>query len=213
MLDGLMRRMIDPFLARFGRRLAAAGVQADHVTFAGLVLGLGCAVAIVFRLDLAALALLAAGRLADGLDGAVARIQGPTDRGGFLDITFDFIFYGSVPLAFALRDPATNALPAAVLLAAFYANGASFLAFAALAAKRGLASEARGPKSLYFTVGLMEGSETIAFFVIFILAPAWFAPLALLFAALCVATCLSRLMLGIRVFGGYEAGDRARTEA
>jgi phosphatidylglycerophosphate synthase len=202
MLDGLMRRMIDPVLARLGRRLAAAGVRADHLTVTGLFLGLGCAGAIVVERDLAALALLAAGRLADGLDGAVARVQGPTDRGGFLDITFDFIFYGAVPLAFALRDPAANALPAAVLLAAFYANGASFLAFAALAAKRGLSTEVRGAKSLYFTVGLMEGSETIAFFAAFILAPTWFPPLALLFAALCFITCLSRLMLGIRVFGG-----------
>ncbi len=207
MLDGLLRRMIDPALARLGRRLVAAGVQADQVTVASLVLGLACAGAIVFGQDLAALALLAAGRLADGLDGAVARVRGPTDRGGFLDITFDFIFYGSVPLAFALRDPVANALPAAVLLAAFYANGASFLAFAALAAKRGLSTEVRGVKSLYFTVGLMEGSETIAFFAAFILAPSWFPALALLFALLCFVTCLSRLMLGIRVFGGYDARD------
>ncbi len=207
MLDGLLRRMIDPALARLGRHLVAAGVQADQVTVASLVLGLACAGAIVFGQDLAALALLAAGRLADGLDGAVARVRGPTDRGGFLDITFDFIFYGSVPLAFALRDPVANALPAAVLLAAFYANGASFLAFAALAAKRGLSTEARGVKSLYFTVGLMEGSETIAFFAAFILAPSWFPALALLFALLCFVTCLSRLMLGIRVFGGYDARD------
>lgn len=207
MLDGLLRRMIDPALARLGRHLVAAGVQADQVTVASLVLGLACAGAIVFGQDLAALALLAAGRLADGLDGAVARVRGPTDRGGFLDITFDFIFYGSVPLAFALRDPVANALPAAVLLAAFYANGASFLAFAALAAKRGLSTEVRGVKSLYFTVGLMEGFETIAFFAAFILAPSWFPALALLFALLCFVTCLSRLMLGIRVFGGYDARD------
>ncbi len=207
MLDGLMRRMIDPVLDGIGRRLAAKGIEADHVTWAGLILGLACAGAIVLHHDLAALALLAAGRIADGLDGAVARATRPTDRGGFLDITFDFIFYGAVPLAFALRDPSANALPAAVLLAAFYANGASFLAFAAMAAKRGLETEQRGVKSLYFTVGLMEGSETIAFFALFMLAPAWFPSLAYLFATLCVVTCLSRLMLGIRVFGGYEAKD------
>ncbi len=32
MLDGLLRRLIDPVLARLGRRLVAAGVQADQVT-------------------------------------------------------------------------------------------------------------------------------------------------------------------------------------
>lgn len=207
MLDGVMRRMIDPLLNRLGRRIAATGIGADQITSLGLGLGLACAGAIWLRLDWLALALLAAGRIADGLDGAVARVVGPTDRGGFLDITFDFIFYGSVPLAFALRDPAVNALPAALLLAAFYANGASFLAYAALAAKRGLETEERGPKSLYYTVGLMEGSETIAFFAAFILAPGWFPTLAVIFATLCMVTCISRLLLGIRVFGGYDARD------
>ena len=49
MLDGMMRRMIDPVLTRLGRRLAAAGVRADHLTIAGLLLGLGCAGAIVLE--------------------------------------------------------------------------------------------------------------------------------------------------------------------
>jgi hypothetical protein len=61
----------------------------------------------------------------------------PTDRGAFLDITLDFLFYASIPLAFALADPAANALPAAVLLAAFIGTGSSFLAFAVLAERRG----------------------------------------------------------------------------
>jgi phosphatidylglycerophosphate synthase len=162
---------------------------------------MACSAAIVLRFDMLALALLAAGRMADGLDGAVARASRMTDRGGFLDITCDFIFYGSVPLAFALRDPALCAMPSAVLLAAFYANGASFLAFSAIAARRGMQTRTRGVKSLYFTTGLMEGTETIAFFAAFILFPGAFAPLAYLFAALCGLTCAARILLAWRVFG------------
>lgn len=56
-------------------------------------------------------------RLCDALDGAVARQGQPTDAGGFLDITLDFLFYASIPLAFAVADPGANALAAAVLLA------------------------------------------------------------------------------------------------
>ncbi len=56
---------------------------------------------------------IAASRLADGLDGELARVTAPTDRGAFLDITLDFLFYASVPLAFAWADPAANALAAA----------------------------------------------------------------------------------------------------
>jgi phosphatidylglycerophosphate synthase len=201
MLDGVMRRLIDPALDRLARHLAANGLKADHVTLVGFVLGVGCAGMIVTRWDGLALILLALGRFADGLDGALARATRVTDRGGFLDITLDFLFYGSIPFAFALRDPDLFALPAAVLLAAFYANGASFLAFSTLAAKRGMETKARGPKSLYFTTGLTEGTETIAFFAAFILLPQWFGMLAYVFAALCMITCVARILLGWRVFG------------
>jgi hypothetical protein len=67
-------------------------------------------------------------------------------------------------------------------------------------------TQARGTKSFYFTTGLMEGTETIAFFVAFVLFPDWFAPLAYLFAALCMMTCISRVWLAMRDFG---VDDRA----
>jgi phosphatidylglycerophosphate synthase len=201
MLDGVMRRLIDPALDRVARHLAASGLKANHVTLAGFVLGMGCAAMIVVHWNGLALLLLMLGRFADGLDGALARATRVTDQGGFLDITLDFLFYGSIPLAFALREPDLYALPGAVLLAAFYANGASFLAFAALAAKRGMESTMRGPKSLHFTTGLTEGTETIAFFAAFILFPQWFGTLAYVFAALCMITCFARILLGWRVFG------------
>jgi phosphatidylglycerophosphate synthase len=206
MLDGVVRRWIDPALDRAGQKLAARHVDADHLTLAGLCAGLVCAAAVVARWDATALVLLALGRVLDGLDGAVARAGRPTDRGGYLDIVCDFIFYGALPLAFAIRDPAVNALPAAVLLAAFYANGASFLAFSAIAAKRGMGEGMRGPKTLYYTTGLAEGTETIAVFVAMILLPAWFGIIAYGFAAICAVTCMSRILLAWRLFGAEELG-------
>jgi phosphatidylglycerophosphate synthase len=199
MFDGLARRVIDPPLDATGRWIARAGLTADMVTAAGLVAGLAAAVAIACGAPLVGLMLIGLSRLLDGLDGAVARATAKTDRGGYLDIVFDFIFYGSIPLAFALADSA-NALPAAVLLFAFYANGASFLAFAVFAAKRGLETSRRGSKSLYFTAGLAEGAETIACFVAMCLWPAWFGPLAYGFAALCAVTTASRIALAWRAF-------------
>lgn len=200
MFDGRLRRMIDPPLDVAGAALARRGIGADRVTLAGLALGLLCALAVAWRHDALALALLAASRLCDGLDGAIARATAPSDRGGFLDITCDFVFYGAVPLAFALRDPAGNALPAAVLLFAFYVNGASFLAFAVMAAKRGLTTMQRGAKSLYFTAGLAEGAETIACFAAMMLWPGHFAWLAYGFAALTLVTALSRSILAWTTF-------------
>ena len=200
MLDGLMRRLIDPPLIWAGRRLANRGVQADWVTLAGLAVGLASALAIVAAADPLALVLLLLSRLLDGLDGAVAGASRRTDRGGFIDIIFDFVFYGAIPLAFALRDPAANALAAAVLLFSFYVNGASFLAFAAVAAKRGLSSTARGVKSIYFTAGLAEGTETIVVFAFMMLVPAWFSGLAYAFAALTVVGSAARVALAWAAF-------------
>ena len=105
-----------------------------------------------------------------------------------------------------MREPTGSALPAAVLLFSFYVNGASFLAFAAVAAKRGMSTAARGVKSIYFTAGLMEGTETILFFAGMILLPAWFGLLAYTFAALTIASALARVALAWRVFDDRDSG-------
>ena len=201
MLDGVMRPMIDPALNRWGKKLAARGWSADAMTLVGLAIGLASAAMIAVGLPgWAALFPLIFSRLADGLDGAIARATRRSDFGGYLDITCDFLFYGAVPLAFALRDPGGNAMAAAFLLLSFYVNGASFLGYAVLAEKRGMSSDSRGLKSLYFTAGLLEGTETILFFAVICLWPDWFASLAWGFGALCFVTATSRVMLARRVF-------------
>ena len=207
MLDGWVRRRIDPSLDRMGRSLAGAGISADVLTLLGLGAGLGGALMIALRFDGAALLLFILNRLFDGLDGAIARATQRTDRGGFVDIVSDFAVYGAVPLAFALREPAGFALPAACLLFAFYVNGASFLAFAAVAAKRRMAASPRGVKSIYYTAGLMEGTETILFFVAMILAPDWFPALAYAFAGLTLVSALARVALAWTVFRDEDGGE------
>lgn len=194
MLDGWAKARIDPHLEGVARRLADAGISANQVTLAGFVVGLTAAVAVAMGWFLLGLALFLANRLADGLDGAIARLNGPTDLGGYLDIVLDFAIYGAIPLAFILVEPAANGLAGAILLVSFYVNGASFLAYASVAARRGMSSTARGIKSIYFTTGLAEGSETVLFFVAFCLMPHWFAPLALVFATLCFWTAFWRVM-------------------
>lgn len=202
MLDGVMRPVIDPVVNRIGKILADRGVTANGVTLVGLALGLAAAAVIALGgAGLWALLPLLASRVADGLDGAVARVRGKTDFGGYLDIVCDFLFYAAIPLAFVLRDPGANGVAGAVLLASFYVNGATFLGYAVLAEKKGLETRSRGEKSLYFTAGLLEGTETIGFFVLICLWPAAFAPMAFIFAALCFVTALSRVLLARRVFG------------
>ena len=135
------------------------GWTANQVTVFGFVVGLFAIPAIAFEAYLVGLALILLNRLADGLDGAVARRTVKTDRGGFLDITLDFIFYSSVPFAFALADPFENALAAAFLIFSFIGTGCSFLAYAIMAEKRGLSTDIRGQKSLYYLGGLTGGNR------------------------------------------------------
>ncbi len=200
MLDTVTRPLINRPLNSAGRMLARRGVTANTVTIAGLLIGLLAAVAIAMHYFVAAFALIVANRIADGVDGAVARAGTPTDRGGYLDIVVDYVFYGSVPFAFAIADPAQNALPAAALLAGFCLTCASFLTFATIAAKRGLETEAHGRKSFFYSTGLVEGTETIAFFLVMTALPAWFPALAWIFAALCVLTAIQRSALAMKLF-------------
>lgn len=200
MLDRLATALLRPGVAAAARRLAATGISANRITLVGFALGMGAALAIALDATLLGATLILLSRLCDALDGAVARQTRATDAGGFLDIALDFVFYASIPLAFALLQPAHNALPAAVLLAAFMGTSSSFLAFAAFAAKRGLASLVWPDKSLYFLGGLTEATETIAVFLAMCLWPAWFAPLAYGFALLCALTTVTRIWWGWRSF-------------
>lgn len=194
MFDARLRPLIDRPLNAAGRKLAARGVRADHVTLCGVAFGVGAAAAIGCEAWGMALALIAANRLLDGLDGAVARATRLSDFGGYLDIVGDFVFYVAVPVGFAVADP-VNQLAAAVLLAAFALTGTSFLAFAALAAKRGLETRAHGVKSFFYSTGIAEGTETIAVFVLMTLFPTWFVLIAFVYAGLCLLTVLQRSVL------------------
>jgi phosphatidylglycerophosphate synthase len=198
MLDRRALALLRPALDAAARGLARTGISADQVTLAGFAIGIGAAVAIGFQHYLHGLALLLTSRLCDGIDGMLARLTRPTERGGFLDTTRDFLFYASIPLAFAIADPAANALAAAVLLAAFIGTATTFLAFAALAAQRGLKSAAYPDKGIYYLGGLTEATETLGCFALMCLWPAQFAWWAYGFAALCALTIVTRLVAGWR---------------
>lgn len=201
MLDRHIRPLIDPPLNRLGLGIARAGVSANFVSLAGLFLGLSAAVAITLEAFLIAILFICASRLADGLDGAVARVHGVTDFGGYLDIVCDYVFYAAIPLAFIILDPQAHGVAGAFLLMSFYVNGGSFLGFSILAEKKQMQSASHGVKSLYFTGGLLEGTETILFFLILCLAPHWFVPLAWVFGTLCLLTAAGRVLLASKVFG------------
>ena len=200
MLDRHARQLIDPPLNQIGQGLAARGFTADGVTLSGLVLGLLAALLIALGAPGWALLPLLASRLADGLDGAVARATQKTDFGGYLDIAVDFLFYGAIPMAFVIYNPTANGAAGAYLLTSFYFNGTSFLGYAILAEKHGHKTDAQGQKSLYYSNGILEGTETIVFFVILCLLPHYFSPLAWVFGTLCFATATLRIYAAKQIY-------------
>lgn len=202
MLDRTALTLLQPLIQSVARALQRAGVQADTLTWSAFGLGMSACLAVTQGRFMLALVLLLLGRAADGLDGAVARLGRPTERGAFLDIALDFLFYANFPLAFAILAPTQNALPAATLLAAFVGTGSTFLAFAAIAARRGLTSPVYPRKGFYFLGGLTEGTETILCFAAMCLWPQHFAWLAYGFAVLCTFTIVTRLLAGFTLLEG-----------
>lgn len=195
-----MRRVIDDPLNVTGRLLGRAGVRPNQVTVAGFIVGMSAVPALAVEAYAAALVAILVNRIADGLDGAVARSVGATDFGGYLDIVLDFVFYGAIPLGFILADPMGNGIAGAVLILSFYINGSTFLAYAIMAERHKMVSTVRGEKSLYFTTGLAEGTETIAVLSVMCVFPQHFTVIAYVFAAICFYTALSRIILAGRVF-------------
>jgi phosphatidylglycerophosphate synthase len=173
------------------------------------VIGLAAAILIAADALLLGGLLFLMNRLFDGLDGALARQQGPTEQGAFLDITLDFLIYSAIPLAFAVRDPDV-ALAAAFLLFSFVGTGSTFLAFSIFATRHGLKNESLKEKSIYYLQGLTEGFETTLVLTLMCLFPQWFEWLAWGFGALCLMTTGSRIVEGNRVLRGISTPEPDR---
>jgi phosphatidylglycerophosphate synthase len=203
MLDARLRPLIDPPLNGIARFLIGLGATPNLVTALGFGFTLLNFASLGFAHYGLALVCIALSRLMDGLDGAVARQlhfkdagshvhTGESDLGGFLDIVSDFIFYAGTAFFFAVGQP-QDALFAAFLIFSFVASGVTFLAYAILAAKRGINHVQQGRKSFFYLGGLTEGTETILFFVLVCLLPAYFSAMAGVFGILCFVTALGRV--------------------
>lgn len=191
MLDPTVRKIVDPLLEGIGKKLAQAGVRGNTVSILGFCVGIAAIPALAYEAYELGLTFILMNRFLDGLDGAVARYEGATDFGAYMDIVFDFIFYSGVVFGFAAADQSFSA-PAAFLMLCFMTTASTFLAYAILAAKHGRTTEDRGRKSFYYLGGLTEGTETILFFIAICLFPEFFPVLALIFGILCLITATTR---------------------
>lgn len=197
MFDRVVRRRIDPFLDQLAAHAVRRGIGADQVTWTGFAIGLAAMVAVATGSYIAGLILLLLNRLCDGLDGAVARAMIGTDRGAYLDIVLDFLFYAGFVFAFTVARP-MDAVAGAFLIFSFVGTGSSFLAHAIVAAQRRWTPDAAQRKGFAHLGGLTEGTETILIFAAMLVWPESFASLAWIFGALCWLTTVTRMATTLR---------------
>ncbi|GAC06390.1 MAG: CDP-alcohol phosphatidyltransferase family protein [Alteromonadaceae bacterium] len=196
MFDPLLNKVLKKPLCGLAKQLIKRGVSADKVTVVGFIVGMLAVPAIIYGHYTFALCLILLNRLGDGLDGAIARETSPSDAGGFLDITLDFIFYSAIVFAFVCANPVQNAVAGSFLMLSFMGTGGSFLAFAIMASKHGIDSPNYPQKSLHYMGGLAEGFETILVLCLFCLFPSQFVIIASVFAVICWLTAAIRIWVG-----------------
>jgi phosphatidylserine synthase len=199
-LDATMRPLVAPALQALAVRVDRPAVTPDRVTLLGLVLGLGSAAAAASALWVPALVLWLLSRVADGLDGVLARRRAgagepPSAAGGYLDITADFLVYGTTVAGVGIGWGGSLE-PFVAVLVAYYLNGATFLAFSSLAERTGRRLD--DGRSLSFLGGLAEGTETVVVHSLWLLLPGHAGMIAWVWAAVVGISGLQRMVAGYR---------------
>jgi phosphatidylglycerophosphate synthase len=171
------------------------------LTLGALGVGIGAGLAIWQQAYTVGLALWLLNRVLDGLDGTVARIHGKqSDFGGYLDMVLDTLVYAIIPAALVLAQPSTAAwFGLVLLLSSFYINGASWMYLAALLEKRRYGASAQGElTTITMPGGIIEGTETVIFYTLFLLFPGALVPLFWTMSLLVVVTVAQRLVWALR---------------
>jgi phosphatidylserine synthase len=184
MVDAHLRRSLRGTFEFIAHAIDYPRITPDLITYFGLALGLGGAASAWFHAWIPALALWLLSRLADGVDGALARRRIKAGglknvAGGYLDIMADFGVYGSFVLGVA-HGSGQKYLPFLFVLLAYYLNGTSFLAFSSIGEREGIRID--DGRSLSFIYGLAEATETIVVHSSWCLFPSEAARIAALWA-------------------------------
>lgn len=201
MLDTRARRAIGPALDRTARALDRPGITPNRLTTAGLALGLLSALTASFALWPLALITWLLSRLADGVDGPLARRREQLDRGagGFYDITADFCVYGSTVVGVAVGAHGaygTTPWPFLAVLLTYYVNGTALLAFSSIAERSG--RQRNDGRSLSFLGGIAEGTETIVVHSLWLVLPGRAGLIAGVWAAVVGVGAVERTVSGYR---------------
>jgi archaetidylinositol phosphate synthase len=150
-LDTNARRFVQPLLDAIAAACLRAGIGANALTIAGMLVGVVAAATVAAGHPVAGFAVLWLSGLIDAADGTLARLTKATPFGAILDITFDRVVELSMITALAWLHP--EARLEMVVLAGIIAIAMSlFLSI-------GAALQNLSVKSFHYAPGLGERTE------------------------------------------------------
>lgn len=202
MFDARLRAALAPSFDTAARLIDFPVVTPNRLTGLNLSAGLASAAVAASQHWIPALVMWLLCRLADGLDGPLARRRAAepssdSGQGGFWDICADFIVYGATVIGVAIGASAAHQapwLPFMLVLFAYYINGASFLAYSSIAERNG--KQLDDGRSLSFLGGLAEGAETVVVHSLWLIFPAAAAHIAVVWAVLVCLSAAHRIAVG-----------------
>ena len=199
MFDKKINNFLNPLLFHIAEIINKLNISANFVTLLSFLSGLVCFYYIIDSNFMIALIFFFFNRLFDGLDGAVARINGQSDLGAFYDIISDFFFYALFPLGFIFHN-IENTYSICFLLLSFVTTQTTFLASAWISEKNKSVILLEHKKSFFYIGGLTEGFETIICFILMLIFNDMVNIIAYIFGTLCFLTALFRIYFIRKMF-------------
>ena len=169
----------------WGKELSKNGINANMISIFGFVIGMMAINFLAMNMYFEALMCILINRFCDVMDGAVARIEGVTPFGVFLDACLDFVFYAGVIFGFALAEPDENAVAACFLVFVFTASACAMLAYGVVSYQNSKKANELDASPFYLG-GLAQGFETLAAFVLLCMMPFAFLPIAIALGCWCL---------------------------
>lgn len=191
MLDKKINNYLEKYLIYIATILYKYNCSANFITLIAAVAGFFCFFCIVESEFFLAFLFLLLNRFFDGIDGALARIDGETDLGAFYDIISDFVFYSLFPIGFVFNN-IENAFSICFLLLSFVSTQSTFLASAWIIEKNKILVK-KNKKSFFYIGGITEGFETIIFFTLMLIFNDFVYLISYIFGLLCWITCIFRI--------------------
>ena len=176
----------DSKINSLAKLLYKKSVTANVVSVFGFVIGMMAINFLAMNMYFEALICILINRFCDVLDGAIARIEGITKFGVFLDLCLDFVFYAGIIFGFALADPYENAVSACFLLFGFTASSSALLAYGLVTHNSSKKTDKQKLESPFYLGGLAQGFETVCAFVLLCIMPFAFLPIAIALGCWCL---------------------------